>query len=107
METVNPECVVLNSRGERADPAGRRSAVVSLAAGAIWSGGGGVNVVCLAGQVWVTQAGDPRDTILHPADSFGATAGGKIVVQALKRSTVRFERWRPGKERETNAASGI
>lgn len=43
----------------------------------------GSQIVCLQGILWLTQADDPHDYILHPGQRFLATCQGKVVVQAL------------------------
>ena len=38
---------------------------------------------CLAGDVWITQEGNPRDIVLARGGEFVPARRGKIVVQAL------------------------
>lgn len=44
---------------------------------------------CVAGVLWVTRTGDPRDHFLYPGDSL-ALGTGLTVVTALSAATVRL-----------------
>lgn len=65
---------------------------LALAVGAAASARGrrGVRVRCLAGMVWTTRSGDPRDHVLRAGDTLDAGAGVRIAVQAVEASQVRF-----------------
>jgi hypothetical protein len=43
----------------------------------------GQKLQCLAGQVWITQAGDTADHLLFGGREFAVTRPGRVVVQAL------------------------
>ena len=45
--------------------------------------GKGLEVRCLGGNVWVTQAGDPEDVVLHGGESFVLDRQGLALVTAL------------------------
>jgi hypothetical protein len=44
----------------------------------------GLRISCVEGAVWVTQAGDPRDTIVRGARAFAPAPHGRIVIQSLR-----------------------
>jgi Protein of unknown function (DUF2917) len=50
--------------------------------------GTGLEVKALAGDLWITQAGDPEDTILHDGESFVLDRPGLTLVTALHRQAV-------------------
>lgn len=41
------------------------------------------SVVAIDGTVWVTQAGDPRDHVLHPGERLALGGRGRVAIQAL------------------------
>ena len=43
----------------------------------------GDRVECLAGTLWVTQDGDPRDVVLGAGDGFTVDRDGRTLVSAL------------------------
>jgi hypothetical protein len=102
-------------RAERARPrGGHRDRLVTLLAGPLRRGGGapGVRatlvlaanevisvrgrarpcrVTCVAGRLWVTVDGSREDYALEAGEEVTVRARGKVVVQALRTSTVRLE----------------
>src|SRR4249920_1968368 len=48
-----------------------------------------VEITCLSGVLWVTQAGDSRDLFLAPGESLEILPRGVTLVTALESSTVR------------------
>jgi hypothetical protein len=44
----------------------------------------GTRLVCDAGILWVTQAGDRRDYVLLPGDDLSLKARGKVLVEAMR-----------------------
>lgn len=46
----------------------------------------GLTIDLRDGRVWVTQAGDPEDHVLHAGESFRTRKRGLVVVQALESS---------------------
>ena len=67
---------------------------VRLADGETWSHDavpGGLRITGIAGDLWVTQAGDQRDATVSEGERFVAGAGGKIVVEALGDAVFRVE----------------
>ena len=61
-----------------------------LPQGALWSiePQRGLTIHCAQGELWITQAGDDRDTVLSVGDAFAPRAKGRIVVQALSDARV-------------------
>jgi hypothetical protein len=53
--------------------------------------GGTCGVSCLAGRLWVTAAGNREDAVLSPGETVTFRGKGKVVVEALRMATVRFE----------------
>jgi hypothetical protein len=51
----------------------------------------GATVTCVAGHLWVTQDGDPRDHILGAGQSYTIRAHGRVTVQALAESRFRVD----------------
>jgi len=49
------------------------------------------NISCVAGRLWVTAAGSREDSVLLPGQSMTLRGPGRIVVEALRTATVRFE----------------
>lgn len=58
--------------------------------GALWSiePQRGLTIHCAQGELWITQAGDDRDTILSAGDAFAPRPKGRIVIQALSEARV-------------------
>jgi hypothetical protein len=50
--------------------------------------GRGVSVKALTGVVWLTQARDGRDIVLHPGDAFTLDRRGTAILSALQPATV-------------------
>ncbi len=48
-------------------------------------------VSCAAGRLWVTASGRGEDSVLAPGDAVTFTGRGRIVIEALRTATVRFE----------------
>ena len=48
-------------------------------------------VSCMAGRLWVTGSGTPEDFVLAPGEEVIFTGRGTVVVQALRRATVRLD----------------
>lgn len=48
----------------------------------------GAEVICVAGCVWVTADGDPRDVVLAPGQVFTGRAGARLGVYALEAAAV-------------------
>jgi len=48
-------------------------------------------VLCLRGQVWITQENELRDIVLEPGDGFTLDRGGLALASALRASSVRLE----------------
>jgi hypothetical protein len=51
----------------------------------------GVAIVCLRGELWLTQDGDLDDVILGPGESFTLDRPGLALIEALKASSLRVE----------------
>ena len=49
-------------------------------------------IVCTAGILWVTQAGDPEDYLLQQGSAFVANSQGLVLVQALSEAAYRLSR---------------
>lgn len=60
----------------------------------------GTRVLCLAGELWITQDGDNADYFLQPGETFAIGVRGSIVVQAHRAARLLLlepvERHRPG-----------
>jgi hypothetical protein len=52
-------------------------------------GRGRVPVTCRTGRIWATVARDPADRVLEPGETVTVRGPGKLVLQALRTSTVR------------------
>ncbi len=48
-------------------------------------------VTCVAGRLWVTADGSRVDYALEPGENAAFAVRGKVVIQALRTSTVRLE----------------
>ena len=48
-----------------------------------------VEIVCLSGLLWVTQAGEVRDLFVASGESLQLAAAGLLLVTALEPSTLR------------------
>jgi hypothetical protein len=57
----------------------------NLPARALWSidPKPGMVIRCVSGNLWITQTGDARDTVLHAGEMFTPAIKGRVVVQAL------------------------
>ncbi|HEY3633671.1 MAG TPA: DUF2917 domain-containing protein [Caldimonas sp.] len=49
----------------------------------------GAAIVCLRGELWLTQDGSPDDVILGPGERFALDRPGLALVEALKASSLR------------------
>lgn len=47
----------------------------------------GLEIEAIEGEVWLTQAGDPIDHVLHAHQSFETHESGTVVVQGLTQAT--------------------
>jgi hypothetical protein len=56
-----------------------------------FDGATGVTVVCLRGELWLTQDGDSRDLVLHAGDRFTVDHAGVTLVSALRASSLSVE----------------
>jgi uncharacterized protein (AIM24 family) len=54
--------------------------------------GEGASMHCLAGTLWVTQDGDPRDVVLAPGESFTLDRNGVAIVYATDDAALCFSR---------------
>lgn len=54
----------------------------------IKSHGEKLHLKCLSGIVWITQAGDPQDYILHANESLKISRKGAVVVQAMPEAVI-------------------
>jgi hypothetical protein len=45
--------------------------------------GSGMEVACIAGLVWVTQAGDPEDHVLAPGETIRLGGSGDVAMMAF------------------------
>jgi quercetin dioxygenase-like cupin family protein len=53
--------------------------------------GAGATVVCVAGELWITQEDDGEDVLLSAGESLRLSRNGRTVVQALRSSRVAVE----------------
>jgi hypothetical protein len=51
----------------------------------------GTEIVCLRGEIWLTQDGDLRDVVLSAGDRFTLDSNGVALVSALRASSVCVE----------------
>jgi len=56
-------------------------------------------ISCVAGRLWVTATGRPDDPVLAPGEMVTFSGRGKIVVQALRTTTLRVEAYMPAATR--------
>lgn len=45
---------------------------------------------CLAGSLWITHDGDPKDVIVEAGESYCVTRRERIIVQALREGAMRM-----------------
>lgn len=64
----------------------------------------GDRVECLAGTLWITQDGDPRDTVLGTGESFTADRDGRLLASAMGAGGARFLLLAVGAARPATAA---
>jgi quercetin dioxygenase-like cupin family protein len=50
--------------------------------------GAGATVVCVEGEIWITQEHDGRDLLLSAGESLRLSRNGRTVIQALRGSRV-------------------
>jgi hypothetical protein len=50
----------------------------------------GIQIVCQEGNLWVTQADDPKDYVLKDGDRFIVTKPGLVVVQGVREGMARI-----------------
>jgi Protein of unknown function (DUF2917) len=50
----------------------------------------GIQIACQEGNLWVTQADDPKDYVLRNGDRFIVTRPGLVVVQGVREGMVRI-----------------
>ena len=50
----------------------------------------GDRIECLSGTLWITQDGDPRDTVLGTGESFTADRDGRLLASAMGAGGARF-----------------
>ena len=65
---------------------------VSLSNGELFAMSGdrrGTRLESLAGELWVTQSGDPEDHWILPGQTFVVSRKGKVVVMGLPTGTLR------------------
>ena len=65
----------------------------------------GAAIVCLQGELWLTQDGDFRDIVLAAGDSFVLDRAGVTLVTALSASSVCVEK--AGESRHASRAQGM
>jgi hypothetical protein len=71
---------------------------IAIPASRLWSSSsrpGPLLIRCVAGQVWVTQAGSARDVVLEAEQSFATAGVGKVVVQAITNANIHVMRDAP------------
>lgn len=77
------------------EPRTATGSLIALAPGQVWSGdplpGRDLVLVVNSGEVWVTQAGDRIDHIIHTGEHLRLAPGGRIVIQATDHSLVRID----------------
>jgi hypothetical protein len=55
-----------------------------------FDGKSGRTFSCLAGNVWITHDGDPKDVIVETGQSYDVTRRERMIVSALRDSVVRM-----------------
>jgi hypothetical protein len=50
----------------------------------------GCRIDCIAGSLWITRDGDPRDTLLSAGEHHVAEGRPRLIVQALEAGVVRI-----------------
>src|SRR5438270_2739681 len=68
---------------------------IAIPAARLWSSPtrpGPLLIRCVAGQVWVTQAGSVRDIVLEADQSFSTAGAGKVVIQAITNANILVTR---------------
>ena len=70
----------------------RPATTFALPQGSLWSTEPrrGLPIHCVEGQIWITQAGDGRDVVLCPGETFIPGPKGRVVVQALLDSRIEL-----------------
>src|SRR5258707_8944954 len=53
--------------------------------------GVGAKIVCLSGELWITQEGDARDFTLGPGQVFTIDRKGLVLAHATRRSVLRVQ----------------
>jgi hypothetical protein len=79
-----------------------------------FDGATGTDIVCLRGELWLTQDGDPRDVVLAAGEHFTLDCEGVALVSALRPSSVCVEvpveaaqPWQDAGARARMAISGV
>jgi hypothetical protein len=70
---------------------GKASVAVELDAHELWQLEGNNRwrmIVCVRGEVWVTQKGDVRDYVLSPEEILVVTQRGGVLVEALSDASI-------------------
>lgn len=72
---------------------GSRRVVIELDRGGILPihDAAGAQVVCLQGDLWITQEQDVRDLVLNAGDSLQLAKNGRALVQALSPARIAVE----------------
>lgn len=47
-------------------------------------------ILCRKGMLWITQKNDPEDYVLHEGESFLVTLSGRVIIQALQKSSMEI-----------------
>jgi hypothetical protein len=58
-------------------------------------GADGIEIRCLGGQLWLTEAGDPKDYFLEGTDIHRVRTHGVAVIEALSDGVVEIRRLPP------------
>lgn len=59
----------------------------------------GMQIDCLDGRCWLTQAGDSRDHLLGAGDSFTVRTDGRLIITATKACRLKLCSQRHGAKR--------